>query len=637
MSLVGGELNEPALFAIPEVIEDDIIDNTIPVVVKFIDLVADYDSESAREVKGEAFIKDLVAARNLLVAPRSQLHTTVVEGILKLNKLVNAPNVSSTSAMAIEIKKYLKKLIGNPNPLMIPGVGYIAAYEAQPINQKLHSTISYPNSINGFKAPNPTDHFVYNMVCGLDPDKNGQLITRFARGFSWEFSSPRIAKKLSPGPQSFFCDAIGGSHPRGNFYDREFVNEEQGKKVTYQGLLDYLKKNLDPRFVDKTQPTETNESISNAVAFQSWWLNFVQPQLKSKVTEMSKMYESEFVPEFLETLRSAPNSRWNATGLDNAVLKSMKQELKFYVIVLGEMVKDLYTAQYGGTPNYLYSAKLTAPVGDSIDVRTGIGKILFPKSTIFDTIAEISGRDSFNFNAMMKNNRVWKSKFVKDDGSDLPLEFQVTLLAQFDQMVKLFEQFDVQDVGGGHKRLSSKVGQKDFEAESLMAEAILDDLLKFLIYDEELLRLMLLKQEMDAADMRAGGDLDLNTRAQLEKMAQIAKEKKEQEKGENPEEEKEVASTLAPIPDQAKIQHLQLTIYQMKIVESLQQKINTIFSELKTYGQIINAVNYEKMQKAEKAVAGTCSPQSIMSNPTLMAACRKTSAQLFYEEAKHGN
>lgn len=576
MKLEGQEIKPGSFISNPSEIERILLTETIAKAIEYIDTLAGETPEERASYRGADvhFIKSLVAARELLGSPVADLNTKIVSGIKKLNVLLYPPTPLGASDRVLKYQNDLRAIIGKPTPLMIPGTGYLAIYEMRDENKKLHQGLPYQKITNGFSTPNPTDVFIYNMVCGKNPDQGEQLIDRLAKGFSWHMSSPRIAKNLTGPAYNFFCEQRAQAQPRGNFYDRKFSMNENGREVEYLGLLDYVKRNLDTRFIDPANPMFTADKPSNPKMFETWWLNYVQPQLKNKIHEMAVVYESEIVPEFLETLKSAPNSRWNHTGLENSVLRSSQQELKFYLVVLGELIQDLYTLRKGEVPKELYAAKATSPVGPKIDVRTGFGKI-FPERE-FDAIAEFTHRDSFNFNAVMKNytchgklcgTKDLKNK-IKNAGVDVPLKFQTELMAEFRKMILLFYQFDVKEIGG-RKRLTSKLSQKDFEAPEERATAILASIGKdFQAWPKEANQTMRVKEGA-----------------------------------------------------------LLMTPNQTEIFETLKTQIISVFKETQMHGQIINAVNYEKMQSAEKALTGKCAPQTMMSNPTLAAACRKSTAQ----------
>ncbi len=235
----------------------------------------------------------------------------------------SSPNckLESNSSRFSETLMSLRKSLGEPKPIWQSGVGYLIAYNITPTNKALIDRTLYGKNWDYLSTPSFGESMVASMFYGPDAEK-GQSSVVFRSGFADIFKAPRIKSddNWSPIRQPKTQAAVLSD-------------------VFNTGIYQYLNKG------------RIRSSILNADrnSFRDWWKKYPETDYMRAWLDYEKKYQAN-IALMIKSWNSADHETINRGPIANSVLKAFQQEIKFYLMVLGELQKDQLISQMKNLP-----------------------------------------------------------------------------------------------------------------------------------------------------------------------------------------------------------------------------------------------------------------------------------------------
>lgn len=360
----------------------------------------------------------------------------VVSGLedLQGNLRTSLSNNGSSRAYILALSE-IRQAIGLARPLMEPGRGFLATFEDAPSNASLFKGIKFPKHSGNFMVGRPVDYLTAQMLCGPDVE-NKESVIEHSRGFSAQFIPPAL--RASEDKFSVCNHSYLPNKTVNNLYNMPFLT---AKGEVFNGALEYLKHNA------------RNSATASSEAFDAWWKNNTQSQM-SKAFEKYESSYAEVIETLIEKLFAENNSLLNRGPLSNGVLKSVHQEIRLNQMVLGEMLKDVASAQGNKLANTMFDPRQEPGLRFTKDqtMRRTLPLLkLFENNNIleFDRIAQ-------PFTNSEDLQKVKKSPF------GYRLKVQSDIEAAFVNIEALLKEIKVEEVDGTY-RVRSKVPNQAFE------------------------------------------------------------------------------------------------------------------------------------------------------------------------------
>lgn len=425
-----------------------------------------------------------------------------------------------------ELRAVLAKLGPNATYMPEPGRGFLARFEAFSPSAGLFKEVSLPQTAGMFQTPRPTEYLLVQTLCGPDVDKKEKVIS-WVRGFPAHFYAPRLTEWGSVSDR--ICGGLG-ELPSAQIYRMPF--QENGKNS--MGLIGYLKDNIKPNILGSQSDS----------GFQPWWESKTQDAMKTSFDSFSEKYE-EIVRTLLTSLYRNRDSSFNMGPIANGTLTSMRQQVRLDLLILGEILKDLYQIQKKTAlpSNYFSSRPEPAPVARQITM--GRGRTA-PAAFSLMTALRLGGQPTDvpvalpTQTTVLEWNRLKQATTPGLTALNHPLQIQKEIEYEIEQLVWLLSKI----------RVVKKVETKD--GEEKVVERIVSDL--------------------ENSDLEAQAKKVADKLNQMAEMMGIGQDKS--------------APALIQLPT-GEMNNLALTA-----IEGLQ----TVVQEIYMYGAISNAVSWDKLQ-----------------------------------------
>ncbi len=228
----------------------------------------------------------------------------------------------------IDYLKSLRKAIGNPEPLLSKGKGYLRALDGVYKGDGLVNPFS---KVFGF-TPVPTipEAMIAQMFAG--PTTNQSLVGSTVTGFNANFYPPRVIKSTEPlrdlGTANFKVDALHDN----DIFNMEFTFNQNPwqhpapEKNLYKNLIE---KEIDPSILGDSRG-------SNVVA---WWTAKVEPKFIQAWIDYEKKYREIVIGLFVDLWKTEKEAS-NPTNLSNGIIRSTEQEIALYLSILERLSPD---------------------------------------------------------------------------------------------------------------------------------------------------------------------------------------------------------------------------------------------------------------------------------------------------------
>lgn len=251
--------------------------------------------------------------------------------ITEMNRKLFPSAMTTTLSLGPDLREILTSVrssLGAPTPYAEPGRGFVMAFEKYSESAPLLENVKTPTIAGLFKTPHTTEYLVSQMICGPDATRN-QAVIKTTAGYPSVFVPPRITNALDY--EDRICWGNGQANENVMF---NFPIEQGGEK--FVGLLDYNKRNIAPEIFGDQDKN----------GFTAWWERTTQSQMRAAYLGFSQKYD-EIVIRLVRQMERSQDSAWNMGSTSNGTFPSIRQQLRYNLMILGEILKDAYQAQKG--------------------------------------------------------------------------------------------------------------------------------------------------------------------------------------------------------------------------------------------------------------------------------------------------
>lgn len=269
------------------------------------------------------------------------------KAILELNEAIaqdrRAGPIVDRTLLYEDIRSKLGK---NPTPYFEKGRGFLTSFELFSESESLLKGVSFPSRVGVFQTPRATDAMLMGMFCGPDVDRGDKTVSSIA-GFPAKFAAPRV---VDPTPATqFHCNMVFNPRTVNNMY-RNPIKTANGEE---HGVLEYVKNQIRLHVLGGREKAN----------FDDWWEAKVEGEMKSVYDDYYGPSYDRLVGEMVRQLWRTSDSKWSAAPLASGTIASIRQQMNLNLVIVGEMLKDLYQAQHGRPlPNSYFSSAKEAEI-----------------------------------------------------------------------------------------------------------------------------------------------------------------------------------------------------------------------------------------------------------------------------------
>ncbi len=458
----------------------------------------------------------------------------------------------------------IKSDLGEPAPRLEKGEGWMRSIEKYSSDS---GSIEVNNGMstkeNDFYTPTVTDYSLVGMICGPDLAK-GESIAKlefWKWGYPVQFYPPQIKNSsqnlkavFTDGTKFDLCQSPTARKYTKDIYRTKIEIEGQDRPV-YRGILQYLVQNVRDEFIHASSFTDWWQN--NVDPHVEKWENFYQEKYAEIVGDLVKTFNGEGTSKFLN-INQEKRSVFNMGVVSNDLFDSMKQEIRLYLLTMGEIYKSS-----------ILENKVDKNSKSKIDLLLATD-ITYPEFlTIKDSqsdfhllhhllIQEVKGRPvPFDFDQAYSN---WNPA-LKAGALRHPFKFQIELESMFNDFMKGLKMVTVV------KKNDSTLTDKKFEITNPLGLTELNDKLKAL------------EAKIDEVGNQIGASSSPGPDIALPpgNIAKVA------------------ANAMGPTAQKA-----QLKPAQLKAATSALIGLKAVANELVQYGNMVDAYNFARtMQRAE--------------------------------------
>lgn len=228
-----------------------------------------------------------------------------------------------------KVNEIRRKIGVDPRPIHEPGRGFFERFERWSKVAPRLEGLAFDRITGRFRTPKVTSHLLLQMMCGPETEK-GQSVIEASNGFPAHFVAPRIA--FGKGSRPNACERVGAELDSRFLFTAGPGVEDAG--VKYASALDFVKKNIPSRILGSKEQS----------GFLKWWEDNVDKQMIKAYGSFGESYKN-IVRELIGTLWTSEDSSWNQGPVANGIVESIRQQMRFDLMVLGELFKDNYAYQ----------------------------------------------------------------------------------------------------------------------------------------------------------------------------------------------------------------------------------------------------------------------------------------------------
>jgi hypothetical protein len=257
----------------------------------------------------------------------SQDDNQMAAGLNLFNKVleVQVQNIAAPKEYVYALRN-IHDFLGNPEPMMEKGRGFIVAHEASAQAKKLYSETNYYRQVGIFTTPRMTDYLLMQMICGPDIEL-GKLVVKNSRGFPSVFLPPQIKKAGDN-----FSDVCESMRPIPTQAGNAIYNwniQLSGNRQ-YKGFLEYL--------IANARGSVIGDKGAQQTRFDSWWSAQVETQMQNAFAVYNDRYNDIAVELMNEVYRQDQNPL-NKGPVYNGPMNAAFQEVRTLLALADELIQ----------------------------------------------------------------------------------------------------------------------------------------------------------------------------------------------------------------------------------------------------------------------------------------------------------
>ncbi|MBX3034102.1 MAG: hypothetical protein KF865_09265 [Bdellovibrionaceae bacterium] len=387
------------------------------------------------------------------------------QAIQIMNREINLGRGQGVGSVAFitSLDRIRSQLGPDPQALTAPGLGFLRRFENHSDSAKNLKSVNYTGT--GLYTKNITDQLVLQMLCGPDVDRGEELLKGF-RGFNVDFTPPRITDWKAKGLD--ICTRAAGKNIARLLYETPVTDG----KNNYASYLDALKQNIRPQILGD----ENEESAS----FLNWWESVTGERMKKTYESLAEKYDGIIV-QLVRTLRQQEDSSINMGPLANGTIESARQQVRLDLLILGEMLKDLYEDQNKQTlPATLFNSNPEPVPAFGALKKSGQARFERPQILSMLRYGGLPANETPEANTPIRRSILEWDRLAaatplgegNQTGGKAPrghaLQLQKEVEFEFEKLMYLVSQIQIVTVDG-RKRIQSPLKNKDYEEQSKLA------------------------------------------------------------------------------------------------------------------------------------------------------------------------
>lgn len=249
--------------------------------------------------------------------------------------------------------------LGDPQPLMAPGQGYLKLVAKDP-NNPIYANNPFSGGNSLFLTPTVPEYLAIQMIKGPDVEKGESTVSNNMAGFPASFAAPRIRIDGSLRSQRMPEIPELGFDLNQSLFRMRFWVQRDGQNIGGGTLFDFLRNEGGVRA--EIVGDQTGHKIAQ------WWEQYPERQLTNAFLNYETKYE-DIIQDLHQKLFRTDSSFINRGPVANGVLKSMAQERAIYLYIV-----DSFLNSQAGRPS-------PAPMDDTgYSVLTTSGQIVNSKN-----------------------------------------------------------------------------------------------------------------------------------------------------------------------------------------------------------------------------------------------------------------
>lgn len=347
---------------------------------------------SAAQKKFLAVLEDLGKQDAELIGKTIQkMKVTVYQASTLSNRLkekvAQVNDIDSAANLAYLYQGMLDSL-GKPLPLLAPGEGFTYNYNLHPELGANLANVPFPKNYGTLQTDNMAKSMLAAMIFGPDAEDGTNTVVGVPTGFKATFLPPRIRADDSSFSPTMPPQNVERQNLKFDFFKMHVTSGSGSNLKIYNSILDYLSQghirtsvvNKDPQSINKWWSKYPEKDFHNAILdyedkYQdiivqlqermwrknlSFW-GFGEGFWKNRMNELLSIGPASVMAGWnsLKDWAKGPtasgftkedgDSSFNNGPVSNGIMESFDQEKKMYLLIMGEMYKDLYTKQHDTT------------------------------------------------------------------------------------------------------------------------------------------------------------------------------------------------------------------------------------------------------------------------------------------------
>ncbi len=224
----------------------------------------------------------------------------------------------------------LRTALGDPRPIWTAGIGYVQIFEKSATNATLIKNANHPGHLDTVTTKTLGESLFGSMIFGPDVEAGASLIAS-RDGFPAIFRAPKIVAD-----QNIRLLRIPPNSPLlvPTIFDATL--EVTGAKKYQIPMFQYLGKGN----------IRSSVLSSDQNQFDLWWEKYAEAEYLKTWLQFEEKYQSN-IAKLVEKLWRSQDSKLNRGPISNAVMDSLRQEMNFYLMTLGELLKDKMVLENG--------------------------------------------------------------------------------------------------------------------------------------------------------------------------------------------------------------------------------------------------------------------------------------------------
>jgi hypothetical protein len=279
---------------------------------------------------------------------RSKDRNKIGEALVLINQIAGVNELGRSIHYDKTFVGHIKKIreqLGNPQPQLIPGQGYLKVLEMMYTLEGVQSPYSRPF---GYGQNSTPEYLITQMIVGPDANKGDSVIKNkvlgYFNGFASAFIPPRVRIDGEHYSQlRFKQEQLNGPIPNLVFDYKPTIIQGQDRFTDRNFFYFLINEGIHPNILLNPSRDLHSEKIESYVS--QWWDEKILPQYLEAWADYEARY-LEIIKKLYEVLWQTGKSTSNTTPFSSGLIETIREESRFYHEILYKLVRtDAETAE----------------------------------------------------------------------------------------------------------------------------------------------------------------------------------------------------------------------------------------------------------------------------------------------------